>query len=341
MRRRLSSAVFLTLALTTATPTSAAEPGPEPVEFRFDWPPAASARVTWDRSLQFPKSLRKSSPKKSAGDAVDTYTITREATLQTFRSRGTMRIDARRSGDEIAIAMRDVDSPGAPPPFPPNSTPDFVPSMREVVQVLRPDGTVARLEGTESLRDRREELLGIGVQLFGDDYFPSLEREDLQEASALWALLVADWAGRRLSLGVPVSGEATGRLPRADVTVPHWVETVARRVPCGVPFPPRCVEIVVRREATAEALGVAQAANNRSLPAVLKPATTPQAGGAYAGVARLVTDPATLLPVHLSFDERYDVPGMEGASFVSNLEMDFAWDPPPGAQLPTTDATGR
>ena len=112
-------------------------------------------------------------------------------------------------------------------------------------------------------------------------------------------------------------------------------------MPCGVPFPSSCVEIVVRREASAEALGVAQAANNRSLPPVLKPATIPQAGGAYVGVARLVTDPATLLPVHLSFDERYDVPGMEGASFVSTLEMDFAWDPPPAPQPPTTEATGR
>jgi hypothetical protein len=326
MPQRLAALLALTLAV--APPTSAAEPGPESVEFHFDWPTAASARVTWDRSLQYPKSTRKDSPKRSTGDAVDTYTITREATLQTFRSRGTMRIEARRSGDEIAIAMRDVDSSGAPPPFEPNTTSDFVAAKREVIQVLGSDGTVARLEGTGPLREARERLLGVGVQLFGDDYFPSLERGDLKEASALWAVLVADWAGRRLPLGILVSGEATGRLPRADVTVPHRFEIRARRVPCGVSFPSRCVEIVVRREPSAEALGVAQAANNGELPAVLKPATIPQAGGAYVGTARLLTDPATLLPVHLSFDERYDIPGMDGAFFASTLEMDFAWNPP-------------
>ena len=339
MRRHPIALAALVLALPAMGFT--AEPSPEEVQLRFAWPAATSAQVTWDRSLQYPKVIRKLKPEKSAGDGIDTYRTIREATFQTFRSRGTMRIDARRAGDEILVSMRDVDSPGAPPPFQPSRTSDFVPSMRDVVQVLRPDGTVARLEGTESLRKARQRLLGVGVQLFGEDYFPSLERGDLQEASDLWALLVAGWAGRSLPLGTPVSGEATGRLPRADVTVPHRFEIHARRVPCGVPFPSSCVEVVVRREASADVLGLAQAANNRSLPAALKPATAPQDGGAYLGAARLVTDPTTLLPVHLSFAERYDLPGSDGAFFATTLEMDFAWDPPPGPQPPTTDATGR
>jgi hypothetical protein len=225
--------------------------------------------------------------------------------------------------------MRQVESSGAPPPFQPNATLEFVSAMGEVVQVLRPDGAIARLDRTHALREARESRLGIGVQLFGDDYFPSLERGDLKDASDLWNALVADWAGRRLPLGTTVTGEATGRLPRADVTVSHRYEILARRAPCGVPFPSRCVEIVVRREPPAEALGVAQAANNGTLPAVLKPARTPQADGSCVGTARLLTDPATLLPVHLSFEERFEIPGMVGSIFESTLEMDFAWDPPP------------
>lgn len=333
MRLRLPHHGPLGLALLATTlalpaPTRGAEPAPAEVTLLFRWPDRASARVSFASSLQFPRwSSRKAPSSVTEGD-VTTYRSEFAERLQTYRSVGTMRIDAERRGDEVRLSMRELEANGPPPPFSPDIHRSLVPAMLETVQVIRPDRTVARMERTAALREARERRDQASGWPGDEARYVFLAGLDLQRSIDLWNALLGDWAGRTFPLGVPVRGSPTGRLPCADLTVPHRSEILVREVPCGVAFPRTCVEIQARREADPAVLALAQARKDRSDAATWDRA--PQEDAAYTGTIRLVTDPATLLPVHAVVEERYAVPGTTGGAIGCGLELDFAWDPPAG-----------
>jgi len=284
----------------------------ELVSLGFAWPAPARAKVTYRRTR-----LRTGRP---AGTFTARYETVAEA------------VDGGLSISTRATTWRgDL-------PFPPALAKEAIRASERVVQLIRPEGEFAALDGVEALRP-------VLARVLEDARVPHEQAERAlalalaatrADAEELWNLSAGFWTGAELKLGETYAMQAEGEVPLLPgVRGGQVVEFgVRRRVPCAAAErEARCVEAVLRSTPDREALErAAPALLARLLPATAEPPEDAQKDLSAGSELLLVTDPATLLPRRIVWTKAVRLGGGDRgpprAEQVDRSEWDYRWLPP-------------